>query len=202
MPIHCRVKINKSIAALPLSYRPIFFLIVDRMGFEPMTCRLTVEVTFIYDTCWLTPGLEPCSPHSQCGTLPVKLKPTFDVEVGFEPTPSVSKTDMLNHYTTQQFFGLVNQYCCDLQSWTETFTLWEWCATYYTKSHYQAVCMRIELIASDRQSEMLPLHQQTKKYRMSNKASSDYKLSYKLFCKMAGLEPATFPVFTGLLRPK
>lgn len=25
----------------------------------------------------LTPGLEPCSPHSQCGTLPDKLKPTF-----------------------------------------------------------------------------------------------------------------------------
>ena len=52
----------------------------------------------------MTSGLEPCSPHSQCGTLPVKLKPTFDVEAGFEPTPSVSKTDMLNHYTTQQSF--------------------------------------------------------------------------------------------------
>ena len=25
----------------------------------------------------LTPGLEPCSPHSQCGALPYKLKPTF-----------------------------------------------------------------------------------------------------------------------------
>ena len=42
-----------------------------------MTCRVTIEVTFIYDTCWLTPGFEPCSSRSQRDTLPIKLKPTF-----------------------------------------------------------------------------------------------------------------------------
>jgi hypothetical protein len=50
---------------------------------------------------WLTPGLEPCSPHSQCGTLPVKLKPTFVIEIGFEPISSDSESDMLPlHHST------------------------------------------------------------------------------------------------------
>lgn len=50
----------------------------------------------------LTPGLEPCSPHSPCGTLPNKLKPTNIIEDRFELSPSVSNTDMLYRYTTQQ----------------------------------------------------------------------------------------------------
>lgn len=45
---------------------------------------------------WLTLGLEPYSPHSQCGTLPVKLKPTFFViETGFEPISLESKSNVL-----------------------------------------------------------------------------------------------------------
>ena len=49
----------------------------------------------------LTPGLEPCSPHSQCGTLPDKLKPTFVIEIGFEPISTVSETGMLPlHHST------------------------------------------------------------------------------------------------------
>jgi hypothetical protein len=40
-------------------------------------------------------GLEPYSPHSQCGTLPVKLKPTFVIEFGLAPISSNSKFDML-----------------------------------------------------------------------------------------------------------
>ena len=104
MPLKsCRVTVNKSIAALPSELPAPLHYIVDRTGFEPVTCRLTVEVSFIYDTCRLTSGFEPCSPHSQCGTLPIKLKSTFYIEVGFEPTLSGSKNDMLNHYTTQLF---------------------------------------------------------------------------------------------------
>ena len=42
---------------------------------------------------WLTPGLEPCSSHSQCDTLPVKLKPTFVIEDRLELSPSESNSD-------------------------------------------------------------------------------------------------------------
>ena len=51
----------------------------------------------------MTPGLEPCSPHSQCGTLPVKLKPTNVAGAGFEPTSSASNAEMLNRCTIRQF---------------------------------------------------------------------------------------------------
>lgn len=57
------------------------------------------QIAFSY---WLTPGLEPCSPHSQCGTLPNKLKPTFVIGAGLEPTSSESNSEMLTHCTIQQ----------------------------------------------------------------------------------------------------
>ena len=81
---------------------------------------------------WLSRYIgKPCSPHSQCGTLPDKLKPTFNhvqyewiehsppvwktgtpppthilhfifvIEDRLELSSSASKTDMLSHCTTQ-----------------------------------------------------------------------------------------------------
>ena len=54
----------------------------------------------------LSPGFEPWTPHSQWGALPIKLKTTLVAGAGFEPTPSVSKTDMQSHYTTRQLLRL------------------------------------------------------------------------------------------------
>ena len=49
----------------------------------------------------LTPGLEPCSPHSQCGTLPDKLKPTFVIEDRLELSSPDSESGMLPlHHST------------------------------------------------------------------------------------------------------
>ena len=49
----------------------------------------------------LAPGLEPCSPHSQSGTLPDKLKPTFVIEDRFELSSPDSESGMLPlHHST------------------------------------------------------------------------------------------------------
>ena len=78
-----RFELNTFILCLPL-----------RKKGRWLCCRYTKPL-------WLTPGLEPCSPHSQCGTLPDKLKPTFVIEIGFEPISTVSETGMLPlHHST------------------------------------------------------------------------------------------------------
>jgi hypothetical protein len=60
-----------------------------------------------YRPSWLTPGIEPCSPQPQCGALPNKLEPTFEVGVGFEPTSSDSNSEMLplHHPTISNLYG-------------------------------------------------------------------------------------------------
>ena len=123
------------------------------MEFEPMTRRLKVEVSFIYDTCRVNNGNRTLLFRCTDGCFTNKLLPPFVIEAGFEPTPPVSKTGMLNHYTTQQFVGPVrielttrrlrisysadwatNQCCCDQWNWTTTFILWGWCAA-FTPDH-------------------------------------------------------------------
>jgi hypothetical protein len=47
---------------------------------------------------WLTSGIEPCFLHSQCSTLPHKLKSTFKVfPTRFELASSSRKLEILNH---------------------------------------------------------------------------------------------------------
>ena len=86
---------------------------------------------------WLR-GLEPCSPHSQCGTLPDKLKSTFVIEIGlltffhFYLCSWIPLRSISNQYRQFQ-----KPLCCR-------------CTT-----QQSAVRTRVELVASDRQSEML-----------------------------------------------
>ena len=46
---------------------------------------------------WVSSGLEPCSPHSQRGILPVKLKTPFVLRTGFEPVFLERKSSVLGH---------------------------------------------------------------------------------------------------------
>lgn len=89
----------------PLNYEPSLY------GFRNWTWNFLSLFTFQKERgktvlpytkpYWLTPGLEPCSPHSQSGTLPVKLKPTFVIENRLELLSPVSETGMLPlHHST------------------------------------------------------------------------------------------------------
>jgi hypothetical protein len=67
----------------------------NRIIFNPLplfTSLFNIPCSLFF---WLTPGFEPCSPHSQCDTLPDKLKPTFVIEDRFELSSSDSNSDML-----------------------------------------------------------------------------------------------------------
>src|SRR5688500_14541784 len=79
-------------------FYPLNYSSVSRLN-RSRTCISSFVVKYShplnYKPSWLTPGIEPCSPHSHCGALPNKLKPTFDIGVGFEPTSSESNSEML-----------------------------------------------------------------------------------------------------------
>jgi hypothetical protein len=68
---------------------------------------------------WLTLGLEPFSSRSQQDVLPVKLKPTYVVGAGFEPTSSDSNAEMLTIALSNNFMAVrkgVEPFTTDRQS--------------------------------------------------------------------------------------
>ena len=55
------------------------------------------------------PGIRTLFLRCTDGRFTDKLEPTTVVEFGFEPKPPVSKTDMLNRYTTQHRLRFVRE---------------------------------------------------------------------------------------------
>ena len=87
----------------PLNYKPSLYDLQNRTEYNHPLFAFQKEREMsvlplhpvVFSFLWLTPGLEPCSPHSQCGTLPDKLKPTFVTKLRIELRMSDSNSDVL-----------------------------------------------------------------------------------------------------------
>ena len=101
------------------------------------------DYTKPHSFCRLTPEIEPCSPHSPCGALPVKLKPTPCRRVWIRTKTICVKNRYAKplHHPTVWAAWVIRTLSAGLEDRSATMNAY---------AAYIAVRMRIELIATDR----------------------------------------------------
>lgn len=89
--VHLTIELQTSIGA---TFRIELKTVFLRLPFRKKGSKPCYHYTKSH---WLTSGIEPCSLHSQCSTLPHKLKPTFVFSTRFELASTGRKPVILNH---------------------------------------------------------------------------------------------------------